>query len=98
MKHKLQNVGKLYEGLPYFAMLCGLALVYIANVHNAEKKIRKIDAAHKKIEEIKRDYIHVKARSVDNGRLFEVAKEMNGLDVTKEIRIPKKIEKLSAKV
>ena len=79
-------------------MVCALALVYIANVHNAEKKIRKIDSAHKKIEEIKRDYIHIKARSVDSGRLFEVAKEMNALDATKEIRIPKKIEKVSAKV
>ena len=93
---RIQKIGKLYEGLPFFAMVCALVILYIANVYGAEKKIRRIDRLDKQIETLKREYISVTAKSVDNGRLFEVAKSINGVDVTKEVRIPKRIDKTDA--
>jgi len=71
-----------------------LVLCYIATVHSTETKIRKINQKHKEIEDIRREYISVKRDVQHEGTLYEVAKEVKGVDMENEIHIPKKIEKI----
>lgn len=87
------KVGKLYNWVPYLGLVCVLTLGYIYTVHSAEKKIRMIDIKHKQIEELRREYISIKQKSQYNGTLYQVAKEIEGVDMESEIHIPKKIKK-----
>jgi hypothetical protein len=88
------KVAKLYEWVPYFGLVCLLVLCYIATVHSAERKIREINAAHKEIEDIRREYITIKRDVQYEGTLYEVAKDVKGVNMNEEIRIPRKIEKI----
>lgn len=87
---------KLYDWIPYLGLICLLVLCNIATVHSAEKKIRKINQKHKEIEALRREFISVKQKSQYNGTLYQVAKELEGVDMESEIHIPKKIEKTDA--
>jgi len=94
MMTKLIGISKLYDWVPYFGLVCLLVLCYIATVHSTETKIRKINQKHKEIEDIRREYISVKRDVQHEGTLYEVAKEVKGVDMENEIHIPKKIEKI----
>jgi len=85
--------GKLYDWVPYFGLVCLLTLFYIGTVQSAEKKIRNINNKHKEIEELRREFISIKKKSQYNGTLYQVAKDVEGVDMESEIHIPKKIEK-----
>ena len=88
------KVSKLYDWVPYFGLICILILCYIATVHSTEKKIRKINEKHREIEDIRREYISVKREVQHEGTLYEVAKDVQGVDMDSEIHIPRKIEKI----
>lgn len=90
-------IGKLYKWLPYFGLICLLVIVYIANVHRVEKKVRKINKTHKEIEELHREYISIKQRSMYNGTLYQVTKDLEGVDMNRDVRIPVKIDRVDAK-
>lgn len=87
------KVGRLYDWVPFGGLICLLVIAYIANVHRVEKKIRTIDHLHSDIEELKREYFSIKQKSWYNGTLNQVAKKVDGLDMSKRISIPKTIEK-----
>jgi len=88
------KISKLYDGVPYFGLVCLLVLCYIATVHSAERKIRKINDKHREIEDVRREYITVKRDVQYEGTLYEVAKDVKGVDMEDKIHIPKKIEKI----
>lgn len=88
------KVAKLYDWAPYFGLVCLLTLCYIATVHSAERKIREINEKHREIEDVRREYITIKRDVQHEGTLYEVAKEVKGVNMNNEIRLPKKIEKI----
>ncbi len=91
---KYIKIAKLYDWVPYFGLVCLLVLCYIATVHSTERKIRKINDKHRQIEDIRREYISVKREVQHEGTLYEVAKDVKGVNMNNEIHIPKKIEKI----
>lgn len=90
---KENKISVLYSWLPYGALICALVLLYIANVHSVEKKIRAINEVHKDIEELKREHFSIMQKSWYNGTLNQVAKKVDGVDMENRIAIPRKIEK-----
>ncbi len=88
---KTKKIGALYTWLPYFGLVCVLTLIYIGNVHKAEKKIRQINDLHKEIEELRREYIAIKQQSMYDGTLYQVGKKVEGLELAESVKIPKKI-------
>jgi len=50
--------------LPYFLFLGLLGLIYIANTHYAERKIRKINTLKMEVEDLRIDYTTLKAESM----------------------------------
>ncbi len=90
------NSAKLYDWLPFFGLVCLLTLCYIGTVHSAEKKIRRIDRVHKEVEDIRQEYFSILQKIMFEGTMHEVVKEIEGVDMTKEVRIPKKIKKVDA--
>lgn len=94
MMAKRFRISKLYDWVPYFGLVTVLILCYIATVHSTERKIRKINEKHQEIENIRREYISLKRDVQHEGTLYEVAKDVQGVDMDQEIHIPKKIEKI----
>ena len=89
-------MNKIYAWVPYFALICLLVLCYIATVHATEKKIRKINDKHQEIEDVRREYISIKKKVQHKGTLYEIVKDMKGVDMEKEVHIPIKIEYIDA--
>lgn len=92
MTKQVKKIGTIYTWLPYFSLICFLTLIYIGNVHRAEKKIRRINETHKEMEELRRQYITIKQRSMYDGTLYQVGKKVRGLDLSESVKIPNKIE------
>lgn len=73
-------------------LFCGfLALLYIANAHTVEKRIRKISRLETEMKDLRAEYISLKSELMYLSKQSEVAKrvEVAGL---KELRsAPKKI-------
>ena len=88
------RIARLYDWVPYFGLVCLLVLCYIATVHSTERKIRKINEKHREIEDIRREYISVKREVQHKGTLYEVAKDVKGVDVDHDVHIPQKIEEI----
>lgn len=75
-----------------FVLFCGfLTLLYIANAHTVEKRIRKISRLETEMKDLRAEYISLKSELMHLSKQSEVAKrvEVAGL---KELRsAPKKI-------
>lgn len=85
---KAQAVGK---NLPFVLYCSALALLYIANAHMVEKRIRSINKLENEIKDLRAEYITLKSELMYLSKQSEVAKrvEVAGL---KELRsAPKKI-------
>lgn len=90
------KIGKLYDWVPYFGLICILILGYIYIVHGAEKKIRKINNCHKEVEEIRREFYSIKQKCMYDGTLYQVTKHISGMKMDGVVPIPKKIDKSDA--
>ena len=80
----------VFKNLVFVFFIGFLGLVYIANAHFAEKKVRQIQALQKEVKELRWEYMSLKSDIMYNYKLSEVSKkvEMKGL----RLKSPKKIE------
>ncbi len=62
--------------LSYLFFLTVIGIVYIANAHHAEKKVRQIQAMERDIKDIRSKSIGVKADLMVNSRLTEIEKDV----------------------
>jgi len=81
------------RNMNFITLWAVLALIYIANVHSAEKKIREMDKTQKEIEELRRTYINVKDKSLYEGTMYQIVQQVDGMEVNKSAKIPKKIKR-----
>ena len=79
----------LFKNLLFVLFLSFLGIVYIANAHYAEKKVRTIQSLQKKVKLLRWEYMSIKSENMYNSKLSEVKKvaEEEGL----KLRKPKKI-------
>ncbi|MGN7820280.1 FtsL-like putative cell division protein [Chitinophaga sp. 22536] len=85
------NYRALVQNLPYIGFLAVLALIYIANSHLAEKKIRRINQLGKEIKELKWEYINVKSELMFRSKMSEVSKSVEQLGLKQLSSPPQKI-------
>lgn len=84
---------KVIKNANFIGLWVLFGLVYISNVHGAEKKLRKMNTVQKEIDDVRRTYIHVKDKTLYSGTQYEIAKNVEGMNIEKEVKIPKKIKK-----
>ena len=82
---------KATSALPFIMYLALLGMIYIANMHLAEKTIRDIDDITKEVKERGWDYKTAKADMAFKSTLTEVAKRADTLGVRQSIEPPQKI-------
>ncbi|WP_147243386.1 FtsL-like putative cell division protein [Chitinophaga flava] len=85
------NYKMLVQNMPFIGFLSVLALIYIANSHLAEKKIRRINQLGKEIKELKWEYINVKSELMFRSKMSEVSKSVEQLGLKQLSSPPQKI-------
>lgn len=82
-----QDHARIFRAIPFIIFLVVLAMLHIANNHNAENKIRLIEKTEKELKEDRWEYMSTKSDLMLKSRQSEVAKVMEPLGVM-ELRTP----------
>ncbi len=79
----------LFKNLLFVLFISLLGLIYIANAHFAEKKVRQIQSMQRDVKQLRWEYMTLKSENMYNSKLSEVRKsaESDGL----KLRKPRKI-------
>jgi hypothetical protein len=85
------NYQALVHNMPFILFLSGLALIYIANSHLAEKKIRRLNKLSTEIKELKWEYLNVKSELMFRSKMSEVNKAVEPLGLKVLNNPPQKI-------
>lgn len=72
----------VFDNFKFLLFLGGLGLVYIANAHFAEKRVRRIQSLQKEIKELKWEYTSVKSETMYKSMQSQLDGNLkNGLDL-----------------
>ncbi|HVV54382.1 MAG TPA: FtsL-like putative cell division protein [Mucilaginibacter sp.] len=86
------NSEKATHALPFVLFLVLLGMIYIANMHLAEKNIRDIDKIGKQVKELSWDYKTTKADLAFKSTMSQVAKRADTLGLKEAIDPPQKLK------
>jgi len=86
------NADKATSALPFVLFLGLLGMLYIGNMHMAEKSIRDIDKIGKEVKELSWDYKTAKADMAFKSTLTEVQKRADTLGIKESIDPPQKLK------
>lgn len=95
--NKVFGMEKVFEdGIPMekvnkAVFLSVLALLYIFNSHLADKTVRRIDKLKKEVEDLRADYITLKASYMFDSKQSEVAKKVEHMGLVESKRPPFKL-------
>lgn len=82
----LFNYQWIVKNIPFFLFLTGLTVLYIANGHNADRIVRKINATNNELKELQFEYKTVKSEVMFRSEEVEVLKAATplGLKISRE--------------
>lgn len=81
----------ILKNLPFVLFVSFLTMIYIANAHYSEKKIRQIQALQKDITELRWHYMAIQSELMYNSKRSEVEKRVAPLKLKIPKGTPKKI-------
>ncbi len=82
----------VYMNLPFICFLSLLTIIYIANAHQAEKKVRKIHSLKKEVKELEWQYTNVKSDIMYGSMPSQVVEKVEKIDLKVSDEMPKKIK------
>lgn len=85
------SAGMILKNLPFILFLGLLAIVYIANAHYSEKKVRQIQQLQTEVKELRWNYLSLKSDLMYNAKRSEVVREAEALQLQVPRSGPKKI-------
>jgi hypothetical protein len=86
------NAESATRALPFVLFLALLGMIYIANMHMAERNIREISKVTKEVKELSWDFKTTKAELAFKSTLTEVVKRADTLGLKESLTPPQKIE------
>jgi len=86
------NAEKATGALPFVLFMVLLGMLYLGNMHLAEKTIRDIDKTEKEVKELSWDYKTAKAELAYKSTLSEVARRADTLGIKQSIEPPQKLQ------
>ena len=81
---------KLRTRLPFILFIVLLALIYIGNHHLADRKVKAVNAAEKRLNELKWEHVSLKSELDKKSRQSEVAgmvEDMGLIEITKPPKV-----------
>jgi len=88
------NSSWVADKLPYVFFLIMLAMIYIANAHWTEKKVRKINSLKKELRELNANYMSLKSDVIYEATYTQLREQVAGNQLSNDGDFP---EKISAK-
>ena len=85
----MKNISKHFS---FILLLTLLGVIYIANAHQAERKLRKISKMERLVEDAKSEYQEVKSDIIYKCTESQLAKALEGKGLKKNEEPPLKIE------
>ena len=85
------NAESATKALPFVLFIAFLGMIYIANMHMAERSIRDINKISKEVKELSWDYKTTKADLAFKSTLTEVAKRVDTLGIKESLQPPQKL-------
>ena len=79
------------RNLPYVFFLIFLAMIYIANAHYTEKKVRSIDRLRSQIKELNWNYMSIKSDVIYQETYSELSENVSDSQLSNNGPFPKKI-------
>ena len=92
--HRLFQIDESYEEvihirfLPQIIFIAFLSVLYIANRHSAEKKVRAISTLEVQVEDLRADFTTLKASYMKASKQSEVAKRAKRIGLTENNNSP----------
>ncbi len=83
---------KATNALPFLLFLAFLGMLYIGNMHLAERNVRGIDKVGKEVKELVWDYKTAKADLAYKSTLTEIAKRVDTLGIKEPIEPPQRLK------
>jgi len=81
----------IFRNFPFVLFLGFLTILYIANAHYAEKKVRRIQQLQKEIKDHRRQYNALEAEIMYESKLSEIGENVKDLGLRKTAKGLKKI-------
>lgn len=81
----------IFKNFPFVLFLGFLTILYIANAHYAEKKVRQIQSLQKEIKDYSRQYNELNAAIMYESKLSEIGENVKDMGLRKTARGLKKV-------
>ncbi|MDX1686102.1 MAG: FtsL-like putative cell division protein [Saprospiraceae bacterium] len=86
-----KGVNVLYKNIPFVFFLVGLGLIYIANNHYAEKKVRKIEGLKSEVKTLKWEYWSLRSEIMHSSTQSELSRKVEVYGLQTPDDSPKRI-------
>jgi hypothetical protein len=94
----LFNYRWMVKNINFFLFLAALAMVYIANGHMSDNRIRRINDTETRLKDLQYEYKTLKSEMMFKSRESEMVKAAKPLGLTMDTIAPYKIKLISRKV
>ncbi len=94
----LFNYRWMVRNIYFFLFLAALAMVYIANGHMSDNRIRRINDTGKRLKDLQYEYKALKSEMMFKSRESEMAKAAKPLGLTMDSIAPYRVKLISRKV
>jgi hypothetical protein len=91
------NYSWILKNISFFLFMAALAVVYIANGHMADNRIRKINDTARKLKDLQYEYKTLKSEIMFKSRESEMVKAAEPLGLTMDTVAPFKIDMINRK-
>lgn len=81
----------VYQNLPFVYFLAFLGILYIANVHYAERNMREIQTLKQELKESRWKYMSIKSDVMYNSMPSQIARKVEPMDIKLIKEQPRKI-------
>lgn len=81
----------IFKNFPFVLFLGFLIILYIANAHYAEKKVRQIQSLQKEIKDYRRQYNALEAEIMYESKLSQIGENVKDMGLRKTARGLKKV-------
>jgi len=88
----LFNYQWIVKNIPFFLFLTGLTVLYIANGHNADRIVRRINTTNNELKELQFEYKTVKSEVMFKSEEEEVLKAATPLGLKISRETPKRLQ------
>lgn len=88
---KIKTTERIYKNMPFMMFISLLVVLYIANIHKAERKLRYVNVLKNDVKEAKWKYQDVRQSIMYGSTQGQLLKKLQGGELKENRSIPEKI-------